>query len=283
MRSWWPCRATRMKRPMTVRSRRASTFMPRSRWRLTLEGCDRLIAGAGQAAGRGGHVGFQRRSNPRFREGVELIRRGELGPLVEVRASWTSSNGPVAGHGGWLGRRERSGDWMVEQAVHIWDVLHWLKGELPVQASGWGRRGLFTAIDPARDVTDHYAVDLEWADGFRALVPPELDRTGRTTVLRVARCGYWASAGASISAPASLTLPRPAPTAAGRSKPALRPTRGWRSRRSSTAIRTEDLWPPPMTLADARAATQIGLLARKAVDERRVVTMDEIHVEDQVG
>ena len=36
----------------------------------------------------------------------------------------------MTGHGGWLGRRERSGDWMVEQAVHIWDVFHWIKGEL---------------------------------------------------------------------------------------------------------------------------------------------------------
>ena len=29
------------------------------------------------------HVGFQRRSNPRYRDGVELVRRGELGPLIE--------------------------------------------------------------------------------------------------------------------------------------------------------------------------------------------------------
>ncbi len=135
---------------------------------LTLAGCDRLIAEADKAPALVVHVGFQRRSNPRFREGVELIRRGELGPLIEARATWTSSNGPLTGHGGWLGRRDRSGDWMVEQAVHIWDVLSWLRGEPPARAGGWGRRGLFAEIDRERDVTDHYAVDLEWADGFRA-------------------------------------------------------------------------------------------------------------------
>ena len=113
-------------------------------------------------------LGFSGGRTRGFSEGVELIRRGELGPLIEARATWTSSNGPMNGHGGWLGRRDRSGDWMVEQAVHIWDVLHWFKGELPVRASGWGRRGLFAATDPLRDVTDHYAVELEWADGFRA-------------------------------------------------------------------------------------------------------------------
>ena len=57
---------------------------------LTLAACDRLIALAAQAPNLAVHLGFQRRSNPRFREGVERIRRGELGPLIEARASWTS-------------------------------------------------------------------------------------------------------------------------------------------------------------------------------------------------
>ncbi len=47
-------------------------------------------------------------------------------------------------------------------------MFHWLKGELPIRASGWGRQSLFTKVDPLRDVNDHYAVELEWADGFRA-------------------------------------------------------------------------------------------------------------------
>ncbi len=135
---------------------------------LSLAGCDRLIAESAQAPRLSVHVGFQRRSNPRFRDGVMAIRQGELGGLIEARATWTSSNGPVTGHGGWLGRRERSGDWMVEQAVHVWDILRWLTDESPIRASGWGRRGLFAALDPFRDVTDHYAVELEWANGFHA-------------------------------------------------------------------------------------------------------------------
>ena len=66
---------------------------------LTLEGCDRLISESSRMPGVVVHIGYQRRSNPRFREGVELIRRGELGPLIETRASWNSSNGPLAGQG----------------------------------------------------------------------------------------------------------------------------------------------------------------------------------------
>ena len=135
---------------------------------LTLAGCDRLLAESSKAPGVVVHVGFQRRSNPRFQEGVARVRDGELGALIEARGSWTSSNGPLTGHDGWLGRRDRSGDFMVEQAVHIWDVLNWLHGGPPVQASGWGLKGLFEREQPGRDVTDHYAVDLAWADGFRA-------------------------------------------------------------------------------------------------------------------
>ena len=41
--------------------------------------------------------------------------------------------------------------------------------------------------------------------------------------------------------------------------------------------------PPPLTLAEARDATLTGLLVRKAVDERRVVTMDEIRAEAAWG
>jgi hypothetical protein len=45
------------------------------------------------------------------------------------------------------------------------------------------------------------------------------------------------------------------------------------------SIRSDQPLPPPITLAEARAATLTGLLVRKAVDERRVVTLDEIRSE----
>jgi len=58
---------------------------------LTLAGCDRLCLEASRRPALVVHVGFQRRSNPRFREGVERIQGRELGPLIEARATWTSS------------------------------------------------------------------------------------------------------------------------------------------------------------------------------------------------
>ena len=104
----------------------------------TLEECDLVLHEAARAPSVVVHVGYQRRSNPRYRDGVALIRRGDLGPLVSGSAAWISSNGPMNGHGDWLARRARSGDWMVEQAVHIWDIFGWLKGGPPPGPSARG-------------------------------------------------------------------------------------------------------------------------------------------------
>jgi myo-inositol 2-dehydrogenase/D-chiro-inositol 1-dehydrogenase len=240
----------------------------------TLAACDRLIAWSAQAPRLAVHLGFQRRSNPRFLEGVGRIQRGELGSLVEARAAWSSSNGPLTGHGGWLGRRDRSGDWMVEQAVHIWDVLHWIKGELPVRASGWGRKGLFAGIDPNRDVTDHYSVELEWADGFRAafvqswIAPADEGFTGSSLRVLGEEGGFDFATGTLTSR--DRALPRQT------IQPGPQPDSRMALEAFLASIRSDNALPPPITLADARAATLIGLLARKAVDEHRVVSIDEI-------
>ncbi len=245
---------------------------------LSLDACHRLMALAEKSPQLAVHVGFQRRSNPRYREAVDRIRRGELGPLVEARAAWTSSNGPMRGHGDWLGRRDRSGDWMLEQAVHVWDILYWIKGELPARAAGWGRKGLFSRIDPHRDVTDHYSVELEWADGFRAsfvqswIAPADDGFTGSTLRVLGEEGGFdFATGGLTFR---DRSLPRQ--TIHGGPQADTRMA----LEAFLAAVRADNPPPPPLTIADARAATLIGLLARKAVDERRVVTIDEMMILD---
>jgi predicted dehydrogenase len=240
-----------------------------------LAACDRVAALAEKSPGLVVHVGFQRRSNPRYRESIERIEAGELGPLVEARGSWTSSNGPMTGHGGWLGRRERSGDWMVEQAVHVWDVLYWIKGDLPARASGWGRRGLFARVDPDRDVTDHYAAELEWADGFRAsfvqswIAPADDGFTGTSLRVLGEHGGFDFSTGVLTSRDRS--VPRQTIRAGPQADSRLALEAFLAAVRAGTPVPLS-----PISLADARAATAIGLLVRKAVDERRVVGMDEV-------
>jgi len=244
---------------------------------LTEPECTSLIDRAAERPELVLHVGFQRRSNPRYREAIALIRQGELGTLIEGTAAWVSSNGPMNGHNNWLARRARSGDWMVEQAVHVWDVFRWIAGGPPARAFGQGRRDLFTGDQPARDVTDHYSVQLEWPDGFhvaflQSWVAPADDRfTGITLQVMGEAGGLDFGSG---------TL-----TFRDRARPrlSLHPGNQADTRLALQAFldatRAPEPLPPPLTLAEARDATLTGLLVRKAVDERRVVTMDEIRDE----
>ena len=56
----------------------------------------------------------------------------------------------------------RSGDWIVEQAVHNWDVLNWAVNALPVRAMAMGRNDLFRDRQPDRDVHDGYTGVVEY-------------------------------------------------------------------------------------------------------------------------
>jgi predicted dehydrogenase len=240
----------------------------------TLAECDLVAAEAARRPDLVVHVGYQRRSNPRYREGVEMVRRGDLGPLVSGSGAWISSNGPMNGHENWLASRARSGDWMVEQAVHAWDVFRWIKGEPPARAFGQGRRDVFADLQPRRDVTDDYAVQLEWADGFHVAfqhswVAPADDAFTGVSQRVTGRLGGldFATGSATFrdrSRPRQAIHPGPQPDTKLALEAFLK------------AIRSEQPEPPPLSLAEARDATAVGLLVRKAVDERRVVTWEEI-------
>ena len=201
--------------------------------------------------------------------------------MIEGGAAWVSSNGPMNGHGDWLARRARSGDWMVEQAVHVWDVFHWIAGGPPDRAFGQGRRDLFARQQPGRDVTDHYSVHLEWADGFHVAflhswVAPADDRFTGITLQVMGTAG-------------GLDLGTGAVTFRDKVRPrqTLHPGNQADTRLALAAfldaLRAGQPVPPPLTLAEARDATLTGLLVRKAVDERRVVTMDEVRAEAASG
>jgi predicted dehydrogenase len=243
---------------------------------LTLAECDAVIAAAAARPDLAVHVGYQRRSNPRVRAAVDVARRGDLGTLLSARGSWISSNGPVSGHDGWLGRRECSGDWMIEQASHVWDVLAWAAGGPPAWATGSGRRDVFRAIDPDRDVTDHYSAFLSWPGGLHATfthswVDPADDAFTGSDLQLVGTAG-------------GLDLTRGVATFRDRARARLVLPAGEESDTRLAldaflaAVRAPEPTPPPVSLEEARIATQVGLLVREAVDlgPSRTARLDEI-------
>ena len=104
-------------------------------------------------------IGHQRRADPHFIEPIRAVHGGEIGELVEGRILWSNSWGPLYG---WFGQRRRSGDWIVEQAVHNWDVLNWAVNAQPVRAMAMGRNDLFRDRQPDRDVHDYYSGVVEY-------------------------------------------------------------------------------------------------------------------------
>ncbi len=106
-----------------------------------------------------GRIHGERRADPHFIEPIRAVRAGEIGDLVEGRILWSNSWGPLYG---WFGQRRRSGDWIVEQAVHNWDVLNWAVNAVPVRAMAMGRNDLFRDRQPDRDVHDYYTGVVEY-------------------------------------------------------------------------------------------------------------------------
>lgn len=115
-------------------------------------------------------IGFQRRASSFYRKAIARIHEGMIGDVFEALGGWRLSGGPLglpdSGTQIWFGRSKRSGDWMLEQACHTWDVMCWVAREMPVAAYGVGKRGLFKHIDPERDVTDFYTAAVEFPSGM---------------------------------------------------------------------------------------------------------------------
>jgi predicted dehydrogenase len=141
---------------------------------MTVKDCDAVVAAA-HKSDRIVQVGLQRRADPHIIATVGSVHSGEIGQVIEGRVLWSNTYGPI---GGWYGLRHRSGDWMVEQAVHNWDVVNWANRCRPVCAIGMGRADLFRgepvrvdtvcnimAVQPERDVHDYYSGVMQYENG----------------------------------------------------------------------------------------------------------------------
>lgn len=112
-------------------------------------------------------IGYQWCANPRFQEAIAAVKKGEIGELIEGRSAWDNAWGPLRG---WFSHRRESGDWMVEQACHTWNIYYLLLGETPVRAFAIGRRDIYARDEPRRDVTDFYATVIEWRNFWLTFV-----------------------------------------------------------------------------------------------------------------
>ncbi|MBM4084846.1 MAG: Gfo/Idh/MocA family oxidoreductase, partial [Planctomycetes bacterium] len=107
--------------------------------------------------------GFQWGANRSRADAIRRVHEGAIGDLVEGRFfrhnSWSSL-------GRWFNKRELSGDWMLEQAVHEFNLMWWVTQSHPLAAYTVGRRNVIEPNNAERDVTDFYTTILEYPKGL---------------------------------------------------------------------------------------------------------------------
>jgi len=218
-------------------------------------------------------IGFQRRVSVRYMEGIRRIREGEIGVPMEGHAAWNNTGGPL-GVGRWLNYRERSGDWMLEQACHTWDVLFWVAGRLPLRAYGVGRGDVFKDVAPDRTVTDYYIATLEYPDGLLI----NYNHTWSAPRNDNGAFGGVFERIAGLKGGIDLSAGRISFTDADRPPELIEPREP-----NHTTVSVEHFFecvregkPPLSGVENGVAATLTGLLVRKAVYEHRRVEMEEI-------
>ncbi len=153
-------------------------------------GCKKVIAAGKKCDPKKNiSVGFQQRYGPVYLEAFKRLKEGQIGDLATARAYWISGDPfrkkpyddpKIEKLRNWFCYKDYSGDFMVEQDCHNFDVLHWFLDGLPLRAVGYGGRKLRTSMD----ILDHISISFEWPNGvhvnFEAnqMTPPGGSKVG---------------------------------------------------------------------------------------------------------
>jgi len=157
---------------------------------VDLAGCKRVIA-AGRRADpkKCVSVGFQQRYGPVYLEAFKRLKEGQIGELATARAFWIAGDPfkrvpypdpKVEKLRNWFCYRDYSGDFIVEQDCHNFDVLHWFLEGLPLRAVGYAG----TKIRTTMEILDHLTLSFEFPKGIHVnfeanqVSPPGFSRIG---------------------------------------------------------------------------------------------------------
>jgi predicted dehydrogenase len=133
---------------------------------ITARECDEVVK-AVRSSKKVFQVGHQLRCSKIYRATLEKIHSGFPGQLLFIKAQRQHGTRTVTVAPGkeWFYDRNKSGDIIIENAVHEIDVFNWINGAHPLKACGMGGCNLFVNQPPGRSVTDHYVVIWEYPNG----------------------------------------------------------------------------------------------------------------------
>ncbi len=141
-----------------------------------VSGCLRVIAAGKKAEGKVSvHVGFQKRYDEGYRGMIEKIHAGEIGDIVLGQTFYYTNDLDRQNKPGmsdvearvrnWVFDKALSGDILVEQNIHILDIVNWAMKSHPVKAVGLCGRAVRKQVDaiPADFLChDHFILTLTY-------------------------------------------------------------------------------------------------------------------------
>ncbi len=123
----------------------------------------------GRASDRVFQIGQQMRSFSFIREAIQKIHEGVAGDVVMVKAqrhaSWDLDHNSSSAD--WFFDAKRSGDVIVEMAVHNLDLCNWAVNSRPERAAGYGGNLIWKNDPPGRTNMDGYTLSYEYANGVK--------------------------------------------------------------------------------------------------------------------
>jgi len=112
---------------------------------LTIDDCKRVATAASRSS-RVFHIGHQRLFDARFHKALDHMRRGDLGPITQIRAYWHRNldwrrappSPDLERRFNWRLYREYSAGLMGELASHHLHVTNWILDGSPLACIGYG-------------------------------------------------------------------------------------------------------------------------------------------------
>jgi len=105
-------------------------------------------------------LGFQLRFHPSRVTTIKHIHSGGIGKVLYLQGN--RHTGDLPREKKWFFDKNMAGQMIVEQAVHIVDLMNWVMGTHPIQAYGAGGINLYENIPPGRTTWDHYVAIYEY-------------------------------------------------------------------------------------------------------------------------
>ncbi len=123
----------------------------------------------GRASDRVFQIGQQMRSFSFLREAIQKIHEGVAGSIVMVKAQRHSPADldHTSSSADWFFNAKRSGDVIVEMAVHNLDLCNWAVNSRPERAAGFGGNLIWKNDPPGRTNMDGYTLSYEYVNGVK--------------------------------------------------------------------------------------------------------------------